>query len=269
MPSNITAADHLGAVPATTYLGPDDGDQRTAAWIRALAALVLANDDDLYTKVADITPDLLAANNTWTGTNTYSSTVTLNGPTTANGAFVAAGAFSATSTFTLTNAITFAVARSYTRSTRGTIYFNDSEWTSGTNAMWFIQATAPGSGGTRFPVSWVLDVPPGSTITGITWYVAPAGGHGALPGQLPELLVRELNPANGTSANVVSMTDTSASVVAYEAPHTVSSGVLSYATTEGRTVIATMYGEKGPNEVSGGNFYPPVVTFTRTTNVEA
>lgn len=172
-------------------------------------------------------------------------------------------------TLTISNGVEFATPRSYTRSSTGTIWFDATEWGAGTNGMFFLQNTPPGSGGSQTPVSWVLDVPAGSTITSITWYIDPAGGHGALPGTLPSLLVRELNPADGTSTNIVTMADTSPDVGTYEAAHTIASGVLAYATTAGRIVVASMLGEKGANEVAGGRFYPPVVTFTRTTVSEA
>lgn len=180
-----------------------------------------------------------------------------------------AGDLSVGGTLTISGSVTFSAPRSYTRSVKGTIWFNASEWEGTSNGTVFNQANAPNSGGSLTPVSWVLDVPPGSTITSITWYIDPAGGHVTLPAVMPSLLVREYNPADGTSVNVVTLTDTSASIPVYEAAHTVSSGVLSYGTNQGRTVVASMLGEKGAGEVSGGLFYPPIVTFTRTSMSEA
>lgn len=79
MPSNITAASHGGPIPATSISCPVDGEKIKAADIRQPVAALLANDDDLYTKVAAVAPDLLAANNTWTGTNTYQNKIILSG----------------------------------------------------------------------------------------------------------------------------------------------------------------------------------------------
>jgi hypothetical protein len=75
MASPVTAASYPGVAPGTSILMPDDGDKRLAAWIRALAALVLANDDYLFGQFAA----LLAANNTWTGTNTHQNKLILSG----------------------------------------------------------------------------------------------------------------------------------------------------------------------------------------------
>lgn len=76
MTSPVTAT---GTPPVTSISCPDDGDDVVADDIRQPVGALLANDGDLYTKVAAVAPDLLAANNTWTGTNTYQNKIILSG----------------------------------------------------------------------------------------------------------------------------------------------------------------------------------------------
>jgi hypothetical protein len=164
---------------------------------------------------------------------------------------------------------TFSAARSYTRSVRGLATFDATEWQQQTSGTYWIQGSAPGSGGTQMPLAWFMDVPPGSTITGVSWKVDGAGGHGALPANMPLLTLRDVDAAAGSSTSIATVNDASASVVAYEAAHTNSSGVLSHLVAEGHVIVAAVLGEKGANEVSGALHYYPVITFTRTESVEA
>lgn len=198
------------------------------------------------------------------------STAQFDGVVTANDQVVINNSLEVTGDVELGGAINFASPpRTYVRSVKGSIVFDPSEWGPGVNAFSFRQHTPPNAGGIQTPVSWVLDVPPGSTITGVTWLIDPAGGHGALPGILPSMSVVEQNPATGATTTIANMPDVSPDVATYEPAHTISSAVLSYTTTEGRLVLAMMTGEKGSNEVAGAVFYAPVATFTRTSNVEA
>jgi hypothetical protein len=57
MASNITAADHIGAVPVTAIECPDDGDDVVAAHIRVPIAALLANDDALTTLTTNLGND--------------------------------------------------------------------------------------------------------------------------------------------------------------------------------------------------------------------
>lgn len=156
--------------------------------------------------------------------------------------------------------IEFNAPRSYEASVKGVQGFDATEWSS--SLGYVNQHTPPNSGGVQTPVAWILDVPPGATITAIYARVDPAGAHGALPGTLPSLNVQEHDPSDGTSSAIANISDSSGSVGVYEAAHDISATGLSHTTSTGTVVYAFAYGEKGANEVAGLLFYPPRVAFT-------
>lgn len=90
MSSPVTAASYVGTPPAVSILMPDDGDPRTAAWIRSLAAVVLANDG--YLAAGQVVPyqftqtnftlpaPAIGPPNTFSGATWTDSIVTLDVP---------------------------------------------------------------------------------------------------------------------------------------------------------------------------------------------
>lgn len=156
--------------------------------------------------------------------------------------------------------VEFSAPRAYDANIKGVQGFNPAEWGSGLG--YFDQHTPPNSGGSQTAIPWILDVPPGATITAIYARVDPSSAHGALPGVLPSLIVQEHDPATGTNSTVTNIADGSGSVPAYEAAHDISATGLSHTTVPGTIVYAFAYGEKGANEVAGLRFYPPRVEYT-------
>lgn len=70
-------------------------------------------------------------------------------------------------------------------------------------------------------VEWPITAPHGSVLTAFAVLLQPSGGHGGLPANLPALLVYKRNLTTGGTTNVATATDSSASVAAYQAVHTV------------------------------------------------
>jgi len=163
-----------------------------------------------------------------------------------------------------TKTVAFSAAKTYTRTACAYYLTDPAEWSAQMGGHYFTQ-DAPTAGGTLTPVAFVMNVPVGAVITGISWRIDPAPGHAALPATLPQLVAVELDPATGGSTTIATQSDTSGSVAVYEAAHNVSATGLSYTTTAGRAVVVNVYGEKGANEVDGLNAFWPVVTFTRAT----
>lgn len=162
-----------------------------------------------------------------------------------------------------TKSIAFTTAKSFTRSVSGLLIVDLSEWTQQSGGHYFTQSNAPSGAGIRTPLPWIMQVPAGSTITGISFYVDPSGGHAMLPGVLPQFTAVDIDPATGGLTNITNQTDTSASVMVYEAAHTVAKTGLSYAVGAGHVIAVNVYGEQGPDQVDGGQYWMPVITFTR------
>ncbi len=67
MSSAVTAADHLGAVPVTSILAPDNGNKVVAEWLRTAEAALLAECADIRTGTGGLNKMVLKAGDTMTG----------------------------------------------------------------------------------------------------------------------------------------------------------------------------------------------------------
>lgn len=114
---------------------------------------------------------------------------------------------------------------------------------------------------------YVLPVPNGAILTNVKVYLKGASGHGALPAIMPSMTITARNITTGAVTTVLASTpDGSASTAAYEAAHSIDSGVL--ATTVDRTVkayVVSVTTEGSTNAASGAKFYGVQATWTRST----
>lgn len=110
---------------------------------------------------------------------------------------------------------------------------------------------------------WIpLDVPDGATITAITAYVKAAGGHGVLP-TMPVIEFFSFAPATGVSTGIHTTADASASVVAYEALHTIAmTGLSEVVDRSAKYYMVGQTNEQGGSAIAGLTLYGISVTFT-------
>jgi hypothetical protein len=184
------------------------------------------------------------------------SSITVN----SGGTLTVNGTASITNGLTLGGTVTFTTPRTYTVTPSGVAGFVSADWTAILGGTRFQQVA-----GSSSAVGWIFYVPAGSVITSVSVYVDPNSGHGALPATMPMLQLMELDPATSGSVQIDATSDTTAVIATYEAPHTITSPVLNYTVSAARLILARVYGEYGANSVGDGLFYPPVLTYTRTT----
>ncbi len=99
----------------------------------------------------------------------------------------------------------------------------------------------------------ILDLPDGAVLSELRIYIDPIGGHGALPATMPKVQVFRWVPATGVSTSLVSQTDPSASVVAYEALHVITATLGTTETIDNvNNVYAVVFdSEGGANSLNG------------------
>jgi hypothetical protein len=273
MASPVTAASYPGVAPGTSILMPDDGDKRLAAWIRALAALVLANDDYLFGQFAA----LLAANNTWTGLNTFNgavetnSTLQVDGAATLNSTTEFNGAAQFDGNVTVDAAITpvFSSAKTYTRAVDTPPLYDAAQWTIQTDgeSLVPVYSSATISAGTT-EIVWAFRPPSAATVTAVSVYLTPSTvpTHGGVP--VVTLAAAKLLRADTGAANAASTTDGAGSVGAYETPHELALTGLSLTFAEGDLLLIRLSPETGGDAETGLKVGAPIVTFTRARLAE-
>lgn len=80
----------------------------------------------------------------------------------------------------------------------------------------------------------------------------PVGGHGSLPATMPRfLLLKRAVAATGSPTTIADVTDSSASVGAYEAYHEVAATGLTETLSVGNVYILLINGEAGANSIAG------------------
>jgi hypothetical protein len=112
---------------------------------------------------------------------------------------------------------------------------------------------------------WPIRLPHGSTLTSLAVVIEPPGGHGALPISMPGFELISVTNAAALTTEVSFVTDSSASVGAYETVHTITSGALSVAilNTTKRYVLR-FTSEGSTNAIAGLRFYHPFYNYTAT-----
>lgn len=161
-----------------------------------------------------------------------------------------------------TKSVAFTTTKTYTRGPTGIQSVDRNEWAL-SNGTHYQQNNAPSGAGSRTVLAYYFKIPAGAIITEITQRIDPAGGHVALPGVMPVWQAIDVDPATGSSTNIVSKTDASATVMAYEAAHDLTQTGLSYAVAAGHVIIVWTTGEQGPDEVDGLQSFMPLITYTR------
>lgn len=210
---------------------------------------------------------------TASGGVTCNSTLTVNGTATLNGTVNATSNAQINTLFiSSANPIGLVSTRTYTRPCRPTPYLSPTYWTHpGFQApihTYFTHALASTNTGAR--IIYDMDVPNGSVITGASMWIFPPGGHGALPTNMPRMLIyRQDRAAGGNATLLATVTDTSPDVPTYETRHHIISGVLAISiNATDYSYILVVEGESDGTAASGGLYEIPDVTFTRTSLAE-
>jgi hypothetical protein len=249
---------------------PDDGDPRTAAWIRALAAVVLANDDYLNGLINAVAPDLLAANNTWTGTNTLNGAVETNSTLQVDGAatlnstaeFNGAAQFDADMTLTAGIDVLLSPARTYSRVCKPISTAATSVWAASSDPEIFPFEIAQISTSTE-TFSYLADVPDGATITSVTVTIDPPSSHVGLPASMPKIHLYRFNVNTRTKTLITTYTDV-ATLPDYENQRLIQTATVSTTRDAATDVyVVLLEGEDGANALNGLQFAAPVVHYTR------
>lgn len=122
-------------------------------------------------------------------------------------------------------------------------------------------ATNPANATTN--LRYECEIPPGASVVTVQVWIDPAAGHGAVPANLPQLIVWIYDSDAGTApqTGAAAVADNS-SVPNYEARQllTVTAGVNTIAVPQ--KVICQVYGEGGANFVAGMIVDEPTFTFS-------
>ena len=172
-------------------------------------------------------------------------------------------------TFTTTTSLNFALAKTYTRGPKGifAVTISATQWLMPTTAGVFNAAYAQGTDVTTgSPILWIMNVPPGATITGASLWVDPPAGHGGvLPNTVPRFTLFTYNADTAAITTVPgSATSDPTAIGTYEDAHEFASGVLSTTVGANHYVVMEVWGEYGGSAVAGLKAFAPSVTFTRT-----
>jgi hypothetical protein len=100
------------------------------------------------------------------------------------------------------------------------------------------------------------------TLTSIALSVKGAGGHGGLPGTMPNISIYREVPGAGGSTLLGTQSDTSASTGAYETLHTITVAGLTEALTQTNLYRLVVLGETGANAATGLLVYSFSTTIT-------
>jgi len=99
---------------------------------------------------------------------------------------------------------------------------------------------------------WGLHVPNGCTITGWTFRLSGGIGHSALPADMPHVTLKRIDLSDIATSIGSQVTDTSATVGAYQAAHSISLSSLSEVVdTSTRRYFLQLTTESGANATSG------------------
>lgn len=145
-------------------------------------------------------------------------------------------------------------------------------WTDETEDVTHWQRAFSASGDTlsywnqEIVAAWELVAPlpqlTAGTITAVTMYLNPLTGRGGLPAIMPKIDLRSIAPAtSNTITNHGTITDSSASVGAYEVHHA-ATGAVSIAVDPTRVYWLSIEGESSTNSQTDAQFYGASVTVT-------
>lgn len=184
------------------------------------------------------------------------------------GSYVNSGTYYLSGSLVLSGAggIAFASpsARSYTRGPKGifAVTISATQWLMPTGGA-YEQGTDVVTGS---PIIWVMNVPPNSTITGVSLLVDPPAGHGGvLPATPPSMRTLICNASTGVYGLVAGSNVSDPTLIAdYEAVHSFATGVLAGSVGSDDFVVVEVRGEYGGSAVPGLSVSPPSITYTRT-----
>lgn len=190
--------------------------------------------------------------------------------------YPAGGSFTNYGTYKLAGAISFTspgvsslvhtTAHAYARSARPFAVQSATVWTSlivssGADPQYIINGAVSSTSGLVFD----FDLPDGITIERVSVRVEPNNAHSALPAVMPRI---EVYLADNTTGNVTLLatgTDTTATVGAYNLPHTISATIASVAFGAWvNSLYVKVYGESDANAENGFVSCIPIVEFNRT-----
>lgn len=243
----------LGATTAN-----DDGAERIGAATQAgapdslVSTSVRAQINELLTltnaRARLASTETVSGNWTHSGTSTHNALVTLNGGVTIDE--------DDNPQWDATRTITMPVSRRFI--SQDTNQDASTWWDYDTSGQ--PEQVASSSATVIFPVHMI---PQGVTVTQVRMYIDPQAGHGALPGGMPAITLYSYS-AGIPRTTEGTQVDTSASVPAYEATHSVTLSGLSV-DTAGKSLEIAIRGEFGSDWVTG--LRVRYIDITYTTNV--
>lgn len=186
------------------------------------------------------------------------ATVTLSGTSaltlqTGTSFEIQGGATGEADNFTITNTANSVslASRAVARSESGIPNAEEAQWLpSSVDGSWTAQAT------TSCHLYLPISPPHGSTLTQVLVTFNGGGGHGALPAVMPSLSIYKTSLATGATAGVASASDTSGSVVAFEAVHTFGPTAFSEVINrDTHRYHAILVSESGANAQAGDKWY--------------
>jgi hypothetical protein len=114
-------------------------------------------------------------------------------------------------------------------------------------------------------IFWPICLPHGATLTSLGVVIEPTSGHGALPVARPRFELISLTNLGITATEVAFVSDTSASVGAYQTLHTITSGVLAVVMSNTtKRYLLHFESEGSTNAIAGLKFFHPFYSFTMT-----
>jgi hypothetical protein len=110
---------------------------------------------------------------------------------------------------------------------------------------------------------WPISLPNGATLTSLGVVLEPTTGHAALPVSMPRFELVSIANDGTVVSEVAFVTDSSASVIAYQTLHTIVSGALSVVINNAtKRYLVAFSSEGSTNALAGLKFYHPYYSFT-------
>lgn len=158
-------------------------------------------------------------------------------------------------------------ARTFTRTACHLALYDQSVWDAGPFAAptngYYVSTSNAGNSGDR--IVFAIDPPDGSTITAISVWTDPPGGHVGDPAEKTRLRLYEQNVATGAAiTEVFDLADPDTVAGTYQSAHAITQSGLSVTVDKStKTYFVIVVPENDTNSIVGTKIWPPRFTFTR------